>query len=96
MNYLFENNLLSRNEILKLQDEKYCKKVFDLGFPLLIELDKSLPDYSIQRLDAKGHARYWSEIFGKKYYVCNHWYEKSKPLFEKWLETIESSQESLK
>jgi len=96
MSYLFENNLLSKTEILKLQDEKYCKKVFDLSFPLLVKIDTSLSDYSRQRLDAKGYARYWSEIFGKKYYVCNYWYEKSKPLFEKWLETIESKQEILK
>lgn len=96
MNYLFENNILSNEEILNLQDVNYSKKVFGLSFPLLIKIDKAHPNFHLQRLDSNGRARYWSEIFGNKYYVCNHWYEKNKPFFEKWLEIIQSNKEILK
>lgn len=95
LNELLQNNILTDDEILKLQNAEYCKKTFDLNFPLLLKIDFNLQDTTIQRLDAKGYPRYWKEVFGKKYFACSQWVEKSKPLFENWLKALEPNQKNL-
>ena len=81
LNYLFAKNYLSEEEILNLKNEAYCKKVFNLSFPLLRNKNES-------RYDKNGHPRYYSPVFGEKYYVCNHWYEHQRLKFESWYNSI--------
>lgn len=81
LNYLFAKNYLSEEEILNLKNEAYCKKVFNLSFPLLRNKNES-------RYDKKGYPRYYSPVFGEKYYVCNHWYEHQRSKFESWYNSI--------
>jgi hypothetical protein len=55
--------------MLKIQDKEYCKKTFNLQFPLIRLTSKGYKDNA-------GHGRYWSrEIFGGKYYVCSQWWK---------------------
>ena len=81
LNYLFSNNYLSSEDILNLKNEKYCKEVFNLNFPLLIEKSQS-------RYDKNGYARYWKEIFDDKYYACSQWFENQRSQFENWYNSI--------
>lgn len=49
-----------------LQDVKYCKKAFNLNYPVI----------SLARVDSAGYIRYYSEplIYKKKtYYLCKEW-----------------------
>lgn len=50
---------------------------------------KDLREYT----DVKGRARYYKgdTLFlykGRKYIVCNHWYEKQRVKFVRWLEEV--------
>ena len=78
---MFANNYLSSEDILNLKNEKYCKEVFNLNFPLLIEKNQS-------RYDKNGYGRYWKEIFDNKYYVCSQWFESQRSQFESWYNSI--------
>ncbi len=59
---MFKNNLIPSDEISSLLNKEYSKKVFHVYFPLIQE-NKT--------------KRYWSELFGNRYYVCSQW-DKSK------------------
>lgn len=84
LDYMFDHNLLSDNELINLQDKEYCKKTFYLDFPLL-ETDKS------KIKDKSGVNRYWSTYPFKnnEYYACSQWWKEKfdiyEPLFEKWI-----------
>lgn len=84
-------------EIKRLTDGWYCKRKFDLDYPLL----------SKNRYDGRGHSRYYSEaiwINGEYFYLCSEWYESptnnDRPSLLRWMreysvpETIQSSPSS--
>lgn len=73
-------NARNQAELFKnFQDDGYCKKNFNLNYPVL----------SLSRTDATGYTRYYSEPIiykKKKYYLCKEWKPKlhRKHLIE-WL-----------
>ncbi|MDU6522290.1 hypothetical protein [Clostridium sp.] len=79
LTYLLENNKVDKSEIEKLKDKVYSKQVFNINYPLLVDVkDKNKVD-----LD-----RYWKDIITSnngKYYICSQWYEKDKSYFIDWL-----------
>jgi hypothetical protein len=86
---LIRNNLLSGEMIQHLLDEKYSKLTFDVNYPILrkINADQSTFD---QRM-INGYSRYWSTIYkinGKRYFICNDWYEKSRTKFINWVDRL--------
>ena len=81
LNYLFSKDYLSTDDISNLKNKEFCKDIFNLNFPLLIEKDQS-------RYDNKGYPRYWKELFDDKYYVCSQWIENQRSLFEDWYNSV--------
>lgn len=82
LNYLFENNLIPIDEIEKLKDKEYSKKIFNLNFPLLINKNEN-------GLDEKGYSRYWkNNIYANKYRVCSQWFKNQRIFFERWYRSI--------
>ena len=86
MHFLFNNRLLSQTEIERLQNREYCKKTFDLQFPLIRKIAEGYKD-------ASGRGRYWaSEIFGGEYYVCSQWWKENHPTYllklNRWLASL--------
>lgn len=79
--YLLENKYLTENEINNLKDEYYCKKTFNLNFPLLIDKNDS-------PLDPKGYRRYWDVVFDNRYLACSQWIESQRISFDNWYEKI--------
>ncbi len=79
LNYLFKHNLISKEEISNLKDKEYCKKTFNINYPLLKEKSDDIKS-------TKDKNRYWSLVFDEKYYACNDWYENrgQKEKFEYW------------
>jgi excisionase family DNA binding protein len=69
-----------------LQNKDYCKKYFDLNFPLLIQYDITKPKEE-QGLDAKNYRRYWTNIYPGNFLVCSQWYQRQRPFFEAWLKS---------
>ena len=85
---MFRFDMLSPEEIENLQNRDYCKKTFQIEYPLL-EADED------KIMDKQGHARYWTSVkFGGKYYACNDWWKQKfpeyEPLFAQWIEKINS------
>jgi len=76
---VLEVGAISLQEVLLLQDKDYCKKVFDLNYPLL----------SKERFDLRGYARYYKVpvyVHGEKFFLCSHWVKSNLPYLKKWLE----------
>lgn len=83
MRLLLNNNVLSPQEIERLQDKEYCKKTFYLQFPLLRKVSEGHKDTS-------GRGRYWStERFGNNFFVCSQWWKDHHAIylqkFNQWL-----------
>jgi hypothetical protein len=66
------------NELTKLMDKQYSKKVFDINYPFCAEL-LNIP-----------HVRYWKHIHivrGKTLRVCSQWFESSRDYFCRYIES---------
>lgn len=85
MDELIENDLLSDQEIEKLQRKDYSKTTLHIQYPLLRRV---LPN------DPKNIPRYWvarKTIRGQEYVICSEWYEQpsnnDRPHFLAWYRT---------
>lgn len=82
---LVNNNLISQDEVIKLQQESYSKLTFDIQYPFL----KKVTDINTRIL------HYWKPIIsirGESYLACSEWYENDanndRPYYENWLKKI--------
>lgn len=73
---LFNNNLLTDEEIENLKDLEYSKRTFGISHALLKE------DY-YDIFDNAGHARYWTRYQIKGFYVCSQWWRMNFPIYER-------------
>lgn len=81
---LFSKRKINKKMAAKLMDLAYSKKTFGLSFPVLKQINDSIP-LSKQIQDHKGRSRYWSQEFGNgKYLICSQWYEKHRKKFLDW------------
>ena len=72
---VIESGKLTKQEIADLQDKNYSKKIFNVGYPVLVE--------------NRDPARYYSDpvsVDGKNYYICNDWYDYNKQALIDWIE----------
>ena len=86
MDELIENDLLSDQEIEKLQKVDYSKAKLHIQYPLL---KKAL------HTDSNNIPRYWAgkkNIRGNEYFICSEWYEQpnnnDRPHFLAWYRTM--------
>lgn len=82
---LVNNNLISNDEVIRLQQESYSKLTFDIQYPFL----KKVTDLNTRIL------HYWKPIItirGESYLICSEWYENhannDRPYYENWLKKI--------
>jgi hypothetical protein len=81
LGHLIEADRITNSEVSNLLDPTYSKKVFNLQFPFLRNIQDG-------KNDNKGHARYYADswmIKGKEYYLCNHWYKEQRTQFDTWM-----------
>lgn len=81
---LVNDQLINDDEIIKLLNPEYSKKVFGLGFSFLRRQHEG-------RLDGNGRIRYYAKIWkinGSPYYFCSQWYEKQWSQFDTWFDEI--------
>ena len=80
---LLETNSLSEKELQNLENKDYCKKIFNLNYPLL---SKERFAYA----EDKKHPRYYAEtgFFVKGYYLCNHWFDSCEEKFAEWIKGL--------
>lgn len=86
MKKLCEQNLVSQDEIIKLQNKEYSKKVFDQNFEVLRYSDKDITS-------ADGRNRYYAnEKYFGDYFLTSQWTERHwKPLLD-WLNKMKNKQ----
>ena len=81
----FSNQMLSREEIELLKDASYSRRVFGLGYPLLVEGRENI-------YDRNGRGRYWSKPIYGNYYGCSQWWKARIPahekLFSRWVSSL--------
>ncbi|NOQ91969.1 MAG: hypothetical protein GQ552_04545 [Flavobacteriaceae bacterium] len=80
--YLFNNNLLTENEIRNLLKEDYSKRTFNQNFKVLRYVSEGTKD------DIGNNRYYTREIFGNKYYLTSQWLESHFEYIERWLREI--------
>lgn len=74
---LNKENILSNNEINKLQDSDYCKKTFNAGLPILIKNTRSKKDHL-------GELRYYKDEYIDGYWLSAQWIDKQFEKLRKW------------
>lgn len=72
---VINNNLVSRDIIANLQDEKYSKENFNMNFPILRKFKE-------ENIDTK---RYYSNPIKDRVYLTNDWYERHRRYLCNWL-----------
>lgn len=68
---LFDEDKISESELLKLQEQEYCKIKFDLNYPMF---NKS----------REPRERYYTNEIKKGYHLTNDWYERNWDDFLRW------------
>ena len=80
---LFNENRLHSEDIANLCCAKFSKDTLGLRYPTLVEMTDPQARY-----DTAGHCRYYSQVFGQKYWLCNDWYERNRKRFLDWLRQV--------
>jgi len=84
MRKLFEQNVVTKDEINNLQNKEYSKKIFDQNYEILRSSDKD-----ITGLD--GRPRYYAnEKFFGNYYLNSQWVERHWKFFINWLDKMKN------
>ena len=79
---LFELNLLSESEIIKLQQPEYSSRIFNSNFEVLRNKNRTIKD-------KHGRPRYYSrEVFCGNYHLTSQWIEPQWGLLLDWLKKI--------
>ena len=82
MRKLFEQNIVTQDEINKLQDKEYSKNVFAQSNEVLRSSDKGIKD-------EQGNNRYYAnEKFFGDYYLNSQWIERHWTPFRDWLDKM--------
>lgn len=85
MRKLFEQNLVSQNEIDNLQDKEYSKNIFDQNFEVLRSPDKDITG-------TDGRSRYYAnEKFFNDYFLTSQWVERHWEPFKNWIDKMNNS-----
>lgn len=82
---ILEDDKISKDDLLLLQQEEYSKKTFHIQYPLLVKEDA---EYDT--------IRYYTQplhIYGETYFLCSQWFETAanndRPYLIKWIEEHE-------
>jgi hypothetical protein len=78
----FEQNLITEDEIIKLQTPEYSKSVFNQRFEVLRKKEADIKD-------ELGYDRYYKkDLFCGNYHLTSYWIETHRKPFKKWLKKI--------
>ncbi len=78
----YERGLISEEEIKKLQDPEYSKRIFNSNYEVLRFKTKSIKDHN------KRNRYYKKELFCNSFYLSSQWYETQWENLLKWLKQI--------
>lgn len=78
---LIESGKVSSEELIKLQDKRYCKNTFNINFPCLVPEQDMIEELQV---------RYYKNPIvynGISYKLCSQWFEYCRHYLEKWIES---------
>tara|TARA_A100001011_G_C14262029_1_gene822888 strand:- start:652 stop:1665 length:1014 start_codon:yes stop_codon:yes gene_type:complete len=78
----YKRGLISEEEIKKLQDPEYSKRIFNANYEVLRFKTKSIEDHN------KRSRYYKKELFCNSFYLSSQWYETQWENLLKWLKQI--------
>lgn len=85
----FEQNLITEDEIVKLQTLEYSKTIFNQRFEILRKEGENIKD-------ELGYDRYYKkELFCGNYQLTSYWIESHRKPFKKWLKKINFDEKTL-
>lgn len=81
--YLFNNTVLTAEEVYRLHDTEYSKKTFGIGYAILVDHQKDTI--------FSGHSRYWQTKIGG-HYICSQWWKENDKEYDQniklWLSKV--------
>ncbi|BCG58410.1 hypothetical protein PUR_18350 [Paenibacillus sp. URB8-2] len=90
---LIANDVLTEQEIERLQRLDYAKRTFNITYPVLKKVDSTIS--MTEQRNVNGHPRFYADpykINGTDYLLCNHWVEElSRSYFDAWLRRIDET-----
>jgi hypothetical protein len=88
---LIDSELLDSNELDRLKEFEYCKRIFNINYPFFREYENGTNEREQTMIN--GYRRYHAkpyQIDRKLYFLCNDWYEdKNRSYFLAWLNKFE-------
>ena len=78
----YERGLISEEEIKKLQDPEYSKRIFNANYEVLRFKTKSIEDHN------KRNRYYKKELYCNSFYLSSQWFEYQWENLLKWLKQI--------
>ena len=78
----YERGLISEEEIKKLQDPEYSKRIFNANYEVLRFKTKSIEDHN------KRNIYYKKELYCNSFYLSSQWFEYQWENLLKWLKQI--------
>ena len=90
MGELARSGRLTARIVGDLLDARYCKARFNLGYPFLKPVDRTV-SLSRQGNDHHGRGRYWKKplkIGQDQFLMCNNWFVWQRDAFDGWVRDI--------
>jgi hypothetical protein len=91
MHELAASGRLTARIVGDLLDPRYCKAKFNLRYPFLKPVDRSVP-LPRQGNNRHGRGRYWKKplrVGDHEFLMCNDWYAEQRDAFDAWVRHTE-------
>lgn len=74
---LFRDDKVTSSEIKNLLDKSYCRRIFKIGFPVLIK-------NTMSKKDSNGNNRYYKDEVVEGFWLCSQWVESQWDDYLNW------------
>lgn len=81
MRELFYQDMLSSELIKQLEDKEFCREMFGIGSPVLV-------DKKALSAEKNGNSHYYKEPLFDNFFIYNEWSETARARFDSWLDSV--------
>ncbi len=83
---ILSENLISKSELEKLQEEDYCKINLDINYPIIKKVNPSIS--ILENRTINHHTKYYSKpvrFINEEYLITSEWYERNLEDYIRWM-----------